>query len=57
LETDINNKRNALGKIDETYYTQEKTIKEKLSANDFARKTSIDKLNIIKEGILRYIKG
>jgi hypothetical protein len=57
LETDINNKRTALGKIDENYYPQEKTIKEKLSANDFARKTSIDRLNTVKEGILRFIKG
>ena len=57
LEADINNKRNSLTKIDDSYYPQEKSIKEKLNANDFARKTSIDKLNIIKDGILRYIKG
>jgi hypothetical protein len=57
LEGDINTKRAALGKIDDTYFPQEKAIKEKLSANDFAQKTSIDKLNIIKEGILKFIKG
>lgn len=57
LETDINNKRTVLGKIDENYYPQEKSIKEKLSANDFARKTSIEKLSTVKEGILKFIKG
>lgn len=56
LETDINNKRNILMKVDEIYYPQEKTIREKLNANDVARKTSIDKLNMIKEGIQRFIK-
>jgi hypothetical protein len=57
LESDIAAKRNILGKIDENNYPQEKSIKEKLSANDFAHQTSINKLNNIKEGILKYIKG
>jgi hypothetical protein len=57
LEADINNKRAVLSKIDESYYAQEKTVKEKLSANDYAHKTSIDKLNFVKEGILKFIKA
>lgn len=56
LESDINQKRNSLMKVDDTYYPQEKTIRAKLSANDMAKKTSIDKLNMIKEGIQRFIK-
>ena len=44
-------------KVDEIHYPQEKSIREKLNANDLARKTSIDKLNMIKEGIHRFIKS
>ncbi|WP_207513062.1 hypothetical protein [Longitalea luteola] len=57
LETELNQKKTALTKTDESFYPQEKTIREKLMANDMARKVSIDKLNIIKEGILKYIKA
>lgn len=57
LDTDINNKRNTLSKMEDGFYPQEKSIRGKLDANDQARNTSIDKLNIIKEGLLRYIKG
>jgi len=56
LEADINQKRNILVKVDDSFYPQEKSIREKLSANDMARNTSIDKLNAIKEGIKRIIK-
>lgn len=56
LEAEINQKRSTLTKSDESFYPQEKVIREKLMANDMARKVSIDKLNIIKEGILKYIK-
>ncbi len=56
LEQEVNQKRGALLKVDDGYYPQEKVIREKLAANDIARKTSIDKLNMIKEGIQRYIK-
>lgn len=55
LESDINNKRNTLSRIDEGFAPQEKGIREKLMANDHARKNSIDRLNIIKEGIQRFI--
>jgi vacuolar-type H+-ATPase subunit I/STV1 len=56
LESEVNSKKTLLAKIDETYYPKEKAIKEKMNANDLARKTSVDKLSSIKEGILRYIK-
>ena len=57
LETDINQKRNVLLKVEDGYYPQEKSVREKLTANDMARKTSIDRLNLIKEGIHKFIKG
>lgn len=56
LEADIASKRNVLSKIDESYNPQEKAIQEKLSANDIAHQTSISKLNVVKEGILKFIK-
>jgi hypothetical protein len=55
LESEINTKRNTLSRIDEGFAPQEKGIREKLMANDHARKNSIDKLNVIKEGIQRFI--
>lgn len=57
LESEINQKKSTLLKVDDGYYPQEKSVKEKLTANDLARKTSIDKLNLIREGILQYIKS
>jgi hypothetical protein len=57
LENEVNQKRTVLGKIDDSYYPQEKTIREKLNANDSARRTSIDRLNMVKDGIQRYIKN
>jgi hypothetical protein len=57
LEADVNQKRASLAKTDESFYPQEKAIREKLMANDIARKVSIDKLNFIKEGILKYIRA
>jgi hypothetical protein len=56
LETDISNKRNQLSKIEESFYPQEKSIREKLNANDLARNTSIDKLNLVKQRIQQFIK-
>jgi hypothetical protein len=57
LETEMNQKRSVLSKIDESFYPQEKAVREKLMANDTARKASIDKLNAIKEGIFKFIKA
>jgi hypothetical protein len=56
LESAISQKRGVLLKVDESYYPQEKSVREKLNANDMARKTSIDKLNLIKDGIQKFIK-
>lgn len=56
LESSLNKKRTTLAKIDESYYPQEKSIREKLNANDTARNVSIQKLNVIKDGIQRFIK-
>lgn len=56
LEADVNHKKGLLLKIDEGFAPQEKSIREKLQANDTARAASIDKLNAIKEGIARFIK-
>jgi hypothetical protein len=57
LETDISQKRNAALKIEDNYYPKEKSIREKLTANDFAQKASISKLSSIREGIQKYIKN
>lgn len=57
LEAEVNQKRGLLAKTDEGFYPQEKAVREKLQANDMARKVSIEKLNSIKEGILKYIKA
>lgn len=56
IENDLTQKRNTLAKVEEGYNPQEKTVRDKLAANDIARNTSIDKLNMIKEGIQRYIR-
>jgi hypothetical protein len=55
-EAAVTHKRGLLSKIDESFNPQEKTVREKLQANDVARNTSIEKLNKIREGIARYIK-
>ena len=57
LEAYVNQKRNVLSKIDEGFSPQEKSVREKLMANDTARKASIDKLIAIKDGIFKFIKA
>ena len=56
LEAEINTKRSQLARIDENNLPQEKSIQDKLYANDYAHKVSIDKLNIVKQCIQQYIK-
>lgn len=56
LEADVAQKRASLSKLEDQFYPQEKAIREKLNANDAARQTSIDRLNIVKTGIQRFIK-
>lgn len=57
LEAEVNQKKNVLSKIDEGFAPQEKVVRDKLIANDTARRASIDKLNAIKEGIFKFIKA
>ncbi|MBG9378036.1 hypothetical protein I5907_17490 [Panacibacter sp. DH6] len=56
LESDINQKRGSLSKIDEAYFPEEKSVRDKMVANDVARQASVTKLTTIKEGILKFIK-
>jgi cell division protein FtsB len=55
LEAEVASKSSVLAKIDETYRPQEKLIQDRSAANDFAHKTSIDKLNSVKDGISKYV--
>lgn len=57
LETLIKEKQQALASIDNKTKPQETSIREKLQANDLAKKASIDKLSAIKNGIQQYIKA
>lgn len=57
LEAEVNQKKNTLSRIDEGFAPQEKSVRDKLIANDTARRASIDKLNAIKEGIFKFIKA
>lgn len=57
LETLIKEKQQALATIDNKTKPQENSIREKLQANDLAKKASIDKLSAIKNGIQQYIKA
>lgn len=56
VEAQLNQHKNDLNKIDQSIYPKEKAIREKLLANDMAKKNSIDKLSTIKEGLQRFIK-
>ena len=56
LETLIREKQQALASIDNNSRPQEYSIREKLQANDLAKKASIEKLTAIKNGIQQYIK-
>lgn len=55
LEKKLNDARNVLAKIDEKYKPQSAVIQRKLEANDQAMEMSIQKLNSIKEGILKFL--
>jgi hypothetical protein len=56
LETLIREKQQALASIDNNSKPQENSIREKLQANDLAKKASIEKLTAIKTGIQQFIK-
>jgi hypothetical protein len=56
LEAEINQKRLKLSTIDNNYFPQENSVREKLMANDHARQLSISKLLMVKDGIQKHIK-
>lgn len=56
LEALISEKQKALASIDNKTLPQENSIREKLQANDLAKKASIEKLTAIRNGIQQYIK-
>jgi len=56
LEQKLTEVRSNLARIDGKYDPQKEGIKLKLQANDHAMKISVQKLQSIKEGILKYIK-
>lgn len=56
LEALIREKQQALASIDNKTLPQENSIREKLQANDLAKKASIEKLTAIRNGIQQYIK-
>lgn len=56
LESTVGQQKGMLAKIDEGFAPQERSVREKLAANDAARSISIDKLQKIREGISRFIK-
>lgn len=57
LELKIKSKQEDLSKIDNKYFPQEQSIREKLNANDLAHNESIAKLNRVKDGIKQLIKN
>lgn len=56
LEQRLSEARSQLAQADGKYRPQQDVIKQKLQANDQAMKISVQKLNSIKEGILKFIK-
>jgi hypothetical protein len=56
LEQKLTEVRSNLARIDGKYDPQKEVIKLKLQANDHAMKISVQRLQSIKEGILKYIK-
>jgi hypothetical protein len=56
LEQKLTEVRSNLARVDGKYEPQKEVIKLKLQANDHAMKISVQKLQSIKEGIMKYIK-
>lgn len=56
LEQKLTEVRSNLARVDGKYEPQKEVIKLKLQANDHAMKISVQKLQSIREGILKYIK-
>ncbi len=56
MEQKLSEARSQLTKVNEKFKPQEDVIKQKLLANDQAMQVSVQKLNSVKEGIMKYIK-
>jgi hypothetical protein len=56
LEQRLTDVRGNLARVEGKYRPQQDVIKQKLEANDHAMKISVQKLNTIKEGLLKFIK-
>lgn len=57
METGLQNTKNKLSNIDKQYDPEKEKIKLKLSANDTAMEMSIQKISIVKDGILKFLKA
>jgi hypothetical protein len=55
MEQKLSEARGHLTKVNEKYKPQEDLIKQKLMANDQAMQVSVQKLNSVKEGIMKHI--
>jgi hypothetical protein len=56
IEASINENRNKLTLVDGKYAPTENAIRQKLGANDNARQISIQRLQAVRDGILRILK-
>ncbi len=57
METGLLNTKNKLSNIEKQYDPEKEKIKLKLSANDKAMEMSIQKISIVKDGILKFLKA
>lgn len=56
LEKELTDKQSRLAKIEDEFRPQKEEISQKLEANDKAMNLSLEKINVIKAGILEYLK-
>lgn len=56
LDRKLAETKGALSKVDEKYKPQQDVIQQKLKANDSAMEISVQKINNIKDGIVKFLK-
>jgi hypothetical protein len=56
IETSINENRNKMTLVEGKYTPAENAVRQKLAANDNARQISIQRLQTVRDGILRILK-
>jgi hypothetical protein len=56
LDRKLAETKGALSKVDEKYKPQQDVIQQKLKANDNAMEISVQKINNIKDGIVKFLK-